>query len=46
MSIGTEVEIPDVIGSISLIEMSIEPECDSEWSREYFDSLHDKKMAA
>ena len=29
ISIGTEVEITAIIRSIALIEMSIDPECDS-----------------
>ena len=41
---GTEVEIPSEIRLIALIEMSIYPECDSEWSsREYLYSSHFKK---
>ena len=41
---GTEVKIPSGIRLIALIEMSIDPECDSEWSsREYLDSSREKK---
>ena len=32
MSVVTEVGIPARIISISLIAMSVDPECDSEWS--------------
>ena len=44
---GTEVEIPSGIILIALIEMSIYPECDSEWlSREYLNSSHEKECSA
>ena len=44
---GTEVEIQSRIILIALIEMYIDPECDSEWSsREYLDSSHSKKYGS
>ena len=46
-SVGTEVETTSGIISITLIEMSIDQYCDSEWpSREYLDYSHEKKYVS
>ena len=43
MFVGTEVEITYAVKSILLIAMSIDPECDLQWSsREYLDYSYEK----
>ena len=46
MSVGTEVEIPDGIRLIVLIAISMDPECDLDWSsRVYLDYSHETNIA-